>query len=134
MTSDEIRALFDGVRGAYERFDPAALRAFYADDCIVESPIGGTVQGRDGVERIARLTFEAFPDFTIEPGEFLIADGRVILTLTIHGTDTGGLFGFPPTGKRILVDLTTTQRFERGRVVEEWSTWDEMATALDFAL
>ena len=124
MTSDEIRALFDGVRGAYARFDPAALRAFYADDCIVESPIGGTVQGRDGVERIARLTFEAFPDFTIEPGEFLIADGRVILTLTIHGTDTGGLFGFPPTGKRIRVPSVFLFTVAGGRIVHERRTYD----------
>ena len=124
MTSDEIRALFDGVRGAYARFDPAALRPFYADDCIVESPIGGTVQGRDGVERIARLTFEAFPDFTIEPGEFLIADGRVILTLTIHGTDTGGLFGFPPTGKRIRVPSVFLFTVAGGRIVHERRTYD----------
>jgi ketosteroid isomerase-like protein len=67
VTADEIRGLFDSVRRAYARFDPAALGALYSDDCVVDSPIGGTVHGRAGVERIARLTFEAFPDFTIEP-------------------------------------------------------------------
>jgi steroid delta-isomerase-like uncharacterized protein len=124
VTADEIRALFALLRGAYQRLDPAALGALYADECVVESPIGGTVQGRAGVERIARLTFEAFPDFTIEPGEFLIVDDRVILTLTIHGTDTGGLFGFPPTGKRIRVPSVFLFTVADGRIVHERRTYD----------
>ena len=124
MTADEIRALFAGVRDAYARLDPVALAEHYADDCRVESPIGGTVHGRTGVARIARLTFEAFPDFRIEPGEFLIVDDRVILTLTIHGTDTGGLFGFPPTGKRIRVPSVFLFTVADGRIVHERRTYD----------
>jgi steroid delta-isomerase-like uncharacterized protein len=124
VTADAIRALFGAVRAAYARFDPSALAALYAEDCTVESPIGGVVHGRAGVERIARLTFAAFPDFAIESGEFLIADDRVILTLTIHGTDTGGLFGFPPTGKSIRVPSVFLFTVADGRIVHERRTYD----------
>jgi predicted ester cyclase len=63
------------------------------------------------------------------------AEGDVVVTkFTAFGTNTGELNGAPATGKKILVDLLTTQRFERGRVAEEWATYDEMATALEYAL
>jgi len=133
VTADAIRELFAGVRAAYARFDPGALAAFYADDCIVESPIGGVVHGRAGVERIARLTFDAFPDFAIEPGEFLIAEDRVVLTLTIHGTDTGGLLGFPPTGRIIRVPSMFLFRVADGRIVHERRTYDFSGFLLQLA-
>jgi serine phosphatase RsbU (regulator of sigma subunit) len=123
-TAEDVRALFTRIADAYERLDPVALAANYADDCIVESPIGGRVEGPSGVEQIARITFDAFPDFGVERDEFLTIGDRVVLTLTIHGTDTGGLFGFPPTGKRIRVPSVFLFTLRGQQVVHERRTYD----------
>jgi serine phosphatase RsbU (regulator of sigma subunit) len=123
-TADEIRALLARVRDAYERLDTAALAVNYTDDCVLESPIGGRVEGRAGVEQIARITFEAFPDFRVEHDETLIVGDRVVVTLTIHGTDTGGLFGFPPTGQRIRVPSVFLLTVRGRQIAHERRTYD----------
>jgi steroid delta-isomerase-like uncharacterized protein len=123
-TGDEIRALFTRIGQAYERLDPVALAGHYTEDCVVDSPIGGVVEGRAGVEQIARITFEAFPDFRAEVDEILAIGDRVVLTLTIHGTDTGGLFGFPPTGKRIRVPSVFLFTLRDQLVARERRTYD----------
>jgi steroid delta-isomerase-like uncharacterized protein len=123
-TREEVRALFTRIGDAYQRLDPIALAANYTDDCVLDSPIGGLVEGRAGVERIARITFEAFPDFHAEVDEILTIGDRVVLTLTIHGTDTGGLFGFPPTGKRIRVPSVFLFTLRDRRVARERRTYD----------
>ncbi|MBW8867326.1 MAG: ester cyclase [Acidobacteria bacterium] len=123
-TGEEIRALFTRIGDAYQRHDPIALAANYTDDCVLDSPIGGLVEGRAGVEQIARITFDAFPDFHAEVDEILAIGDRVVLTLTIHGTDTGGLFGFPPTGKRIRVPSVFLFTLRDQRVARERRTYD----------
>ncbi|MBW8862841.1 MAG: ester cyclase, partial [Acidobacteria bacterium] len=123
-TGEEIRALFTRIGDAYQRHDPIALAANYTDDCVLDSPIGGLVEGRAGVEQIARITFDAFPDFHAEVDEILTTGDRVVLTLTIHGTDTGGLFGFPPTGKRIRVPSVFLFTLRDQRVARERRTYD----------
>ena len=123
-TADAIRALFDRVRLAYDRYDAAALAANYTDDCVVDSPIGGRVDGPAGVEQVARITFEAFPDFHVEVEETLVVGDRIVVTLTIHGTDTGGLFGFPPTGKCIRVPSVFLFTIRDGLIARERRTYD----------
>jgi steroid delta-isomerase-like uncharacterized protein len=123
-TGEEVRALFTRIGDAYQRLDPIALAVNYTDDCVLDSPIGGVVEGRAGVERIARITFQAFPDFRAEVDEILTIGDRVVLTLTIHGTDTGGLFGFPPTGKRIRVPSVFLFTLRDRRVARERRTYD----------
>ena len=119
-----MRDLLMRIGDAYQRFDPVALAANYTEDCVVDSPIGGVVEGRAGVERIARITFDAFPDFHAEIDEILALGDRVVLTLTIHGTDTGGLFGFPPTGKRIRVPSVFLFTVRDQLIARERRTYD----------
>jgi steroid delta-isomerase-like uncharacterized protein len=123
-TGEEVRALFTRMGDAYQRLDPIALAANYTDDCVLDSPIGGRVEGPAGVEQIARITFGAFPDFRVELDETLIVGDRVVVTLTIHGTDTGGLFGFPPTGKRIRVPSVFLFTLRDQRIARERRTYD----------
>jgi steroid delta-isomerase-like uncharacterized protein len=123
-TAEDVRALFMRVGDAYRRLDPVALAANYTDDCVVDSPIGGIVDGPAGVEQIARITFDAFPDFRADVDEMLALGDRVVMTLTIHGTDTGGLFGFPPTGKRIRVPSVFLYTLRGRRIARERRTYD----------
>jgi hypothetical protein len=42
MTHAEVVAFFDRRQIAFDNLDAATLAADYADDCIVDSPTGGT--------------------------------------------------------------------------------------------
>ncbi len=111
-----------------------AMTAGYARDAVYHGAGDLELQGRDAIVAFAKSYKDAYPDMKFVVQGQRATDDVVVTRFTALGQNTGELNGAPPTGKRIMVDLTTTQRFERGRVVEEWSTWDEMATALDFAL
>ena len=99
MTAEEIRALFKRRDEAWARLDPVALAADYSDDAILYSPTAGTVSGLSAIERVYRVWTSAFPDLKFETQELIIAGDRVVQTVTVSGTDTGGFLGFPPTGK-----------------------------------
>jgi steroid delta-isomerase-like uncharacterized protein len=99
VTTEDIAAVLARLRSAYSRLDAAAIVADYAEDCIVDSPMGGVHRGRPAVERTFRAIFSAFPDLAIEFEEPLIVDNRAVWLGTAWGTDTGGLMGLPPTGK-----------------------------------
>ena len=111
-----------------------AMTAGYARDAVYHGTGDVELRGREAIVAFARAYKEAYPDMKFVVQGQRATDAVVVTKFTALGTNTGVLNSEPPTGKRILVDLTTTQRFERGRVVEEWATYDEMLTALDYAL
>ena len=124
MTRDDIVTFFGGLRRAYEGHDAAAVASHYAADCVVESPIGGTIVGRAAVETVASVTFTAFPDFEIEHLDMLVVDDRVVETATISGTDTGGFLGLPPTGKPFRVPAVFLFTLQDGRIARERRSYD----------
>ena len=60
MTSEEIRTLFDRWADAMVHHDVRSLMATYADDCVVESPLYGTMIGRDAIQRYWESLWGAF--------------------------------------------------------------------------
>ena len=106
------------------RRDAVSLAADYAEDCVVESPAWGKLKGRDAVEKVFRAFFAAFPDCLFEFGEFLFVENKIIGTVTMQGTDTGGFLGQPATGqpfRLFLVDLLTV---DHQRIVHERRVYD----------
>lgn len=105
MTRDDIVALFDRRQKAMAQHDVARLARDHADDCVLQSPMAGTVQGRAAIAQVLEAWFTAFPDLQFVDEEMLIDGDRVAQTATIVGTDTGGFMGLPATGKPIRVPL-----------------------------
>ena len=67
-----------------------------------------------------------FPDMTMTV-EDIIADGdRVVVRWSARGTHGGDLAGFPPTGRPVSVTGIGIHRFVGGRIVENWSQFDQM--------
>jgi ketosteroid isomerase-like protein len=69
MTAEEIRTFFARRDEALERHDAATLAAGYAEDCVLESPIAGTVRGRAAVEQVPNLFTTAFSDLVVDGHE-----------------------------------------------------------------
>ncbi len=65
----------------------------------------------------------AHPDleFTIHD---LVAQGdRVTIRWTMRGTNTGPMFGRPPTGERVELSAIVIFRVADGKLAERWAAW-----------
>ena len=82
--------------------------------------------GPEGFKQFVSIYRSAFPDvhFTIED---MSAEGdKVVTRWTARGTHEGELMGIPATGKRTTTAGINIVRFEGGKAVEEWSSWDAL--------
>ncbi len=69
----------------------------------------------------------AFSDGRVELFE-LIAEGDLVAVIgTYRGTHTGPMGGFAATGKALDSEFAGYHRFEDGKIVETWVTWDNLA-------
>jgi steroid delta-isomerase-like uncharacterized protein len=85
---------------------------------------GGKFEGPQGYKQFVEIYRTAFPDvhFTIDDQ---IADGdKVVTRWSATGTQKGALMGIPPTNKRSTVTGMDIGRFENGKLVESWASYD----------
>jgi len=66
----------------------------------------------------------AFPDAKITIEQQIAERDMVLSRLTYTGTHKGKMQGIAPTGKSIKVTGMSLQRFEKGKIVEEWVEFD----------
>ena len=86
-----------------------------------------SVKGAEGYEQLMRTYRGAFPDmkFTVEE---VIAEGdHVAVRWSVSGTQTGALWGLPPTGRQARVAGCTMTRFVDGKMRESWVAWDSLS-------
>ena len=125
-TREEIVALFKRRQEAFDSLDAAALALQYADDCTVESPVAGVIQGRAGVEKVYRAFFDAFLDMDAQTEQLLIDGEQVVEVLRVEGTSIGEFMRLPASGKRFhftavcLFDLRG-QQIERERRIYDFT-------------
>jgi len=59
--------------------------------------------------------------------DMIIAEGDTVATrYTGRGTSTGPISGMPATGNRYVLSGMTVYRFAEGRIVEEWTCYNEL--------
>lgn len=124
MTRDEIHALVERRRTAWNAHDAVTLAATHAVKGIVVSPTGGVLEGRDEIERIYRLWFSAFTDMQFTDDEIFIDGDRVVQTARLSGTHAGDFFGLAPTGRHIEVQVAIVMKVADGQVLEERRIYD----------
>jgi predicted ester cyclase len=119
MTREEIVALFERREAAWRARDATALAADHAPESVVISPTGGVLEGRADIERIYRLLFTAFADFSLTVEDLVIEGDRVALLGRLTGQHSGDFFGMSATGRRIDVACGFFFRFEGNLIVHE---------------
>jgi len=124
MTRDEILALVEKRRAAWDARDAAALAATHADKGIAISPTGGVLEGRAEIERVYRLWFAGFANLRFRDEEMLIDGDRVVQIATLSGTHAGDFFGLAPTGRQVDVQVALLMKVAGGLVVEERRIYD----------
>jgi steroid delta-isomerase-like uncharacterized protein len=123
MTRDQIAAMFERRRVAYERHDAATLVADYAADCVIESPSGGTHQGQAAAEQVLRAVFDAL-DVKLHQQSVMIDGDAVAQVVSIEGQDVGRFLGLSPTGKSFRVPGVFLYDLRDGRIARERRIYD----------
>lgn len=103
------------------------IEEFVAPDYVGHDPAEPEpIRGPAGVRANAEKYIAAFPGGSITVDEQIAEGDRVATRWTGRGTHTGELAGIAPTGKDVTVSGLTISRFDDGKVVEEWTTWDTL--------
>lgn len=92
--------------------------------CYDPNSEAGEVRGAQTIKAEIEYFRNALPDliYTIEDQ---IAEGdKVVTRYTVSGTHQGEFFGVGPSGERIVMTGMSIDRFEGGKMVEEWPEYD----------
>ena len=76
---------------------------------------------------MAREERKALPDMHMTADEIVAERDLVVVRWSVRGTNTGDGMGFPATGKKITASGMTMFRCSGGKLVEEWSAWDQLS-------
>jgi steroid delta-isomerase-like uncharacterized protein len=119
-----LRAYFEDV---WNRGDLDALDRLLAPGYVNHTPsFGYPPPGPDGLKPIVKAIRAAFPDLHYVIEDVIATPTHVVARVRMQGTQTGTLFGAPPTERRIDVQQINIERIEHGRIVEHWRVTDEL--------
>ncbi len=85
-----------------------------------------TVIGREQFRTFATEFRRAFPDLNVKIDHILEQGDKAAARWTATMTHKGEFLGFAPTGKKVTITGTSTQRFSNGKIVEGWDNWDQL--------
>lgn len=124
-SEDALRAAVDTLwNDAWNAHDASAYRRLVTPDVIQHWTSGDDTEGVEA--SVARLEsfFTAMPDVRITWNDISAEGDLAAATWILTGTDTGGMFGAPPTGASIEYDGVNIFRFACGSIAEIWSEGD----------
>jgi steroid delta-isomerase-like uncharacterized protein len=92
-------------------------------------------QDQPGVEIHGPLDFVAlferlhgaFPDIKVTVEDTFGADDKVVVRWSAKMTHTGDHLGIPATNKPVRITGITIARIEKGKIVQGWDNWDQLA-------
>ena len=69
----------------------------------------------------------AFPDIKFTLEDAFGADDKVVVRWSAVMTHTGDHLGIPATNKKVRITGITIARIAKGKVMEGWDNWDQLA-------
>lgn len=112
----------------------AALAPTYVRHCQAMPAALQEIRGPIAMRDWLLANRATFPDYR-EDVEMLLAEGDFVAwRSTGQGTQSGPLGPFPATGRRMAIVIIGMHRFERGRIVETWTSWDNLAALTQLGL
>ena len=84
----------------------------------------GEIRGADSIKGEIEYFRNAVPDLFWRVEDQVAEGDKVTTRYSIGGTHQGEFFGIPGSGKRVEVSGINIDRFEGGKLVEEWASYD----------
>jgi steroid delta-isomerase-like uncharacterized protein len=114
--------------------NPDLIEKFYPPDFVWHEP-DGDIQGYEQAKQFVSTFFKGFPDINITVDDVIGEGDQVVSRYTIRGTHQGETEEFgPPTGKQMELKGITIHRFEDGKIVEEWESYDNLSVLQQLGL
>ena len=114
--------------GSFELLDQ-----FIAADAVIhDAAMPAELRNLRAAEQIKRVTAmyrAAFPDVRVTVDDVIAAGDRVALRWHAEGTHRGDVMGLAPTGVRGSITGMDIFLWKDGKVVENWSEWDNLGLA-----
>ena len=124
MTRDEVTDVVAGWQQALARHDLDAVGQYYAEHAEVDSPLGGSVVGREAVRSVFEAFFLAFPNASFDFEPPLVDDNRVAMTATISGSQLGPFMGLPASGRAFRFTIVCLFDIADGLIARERRVYD----------
>jgi steroid delta-isomerase-like uncharacterized protein len=104
----------------------AVIDELVARDATFHDPNvpGGKFTGPEGLRQVVEIYKKAFPDVQFTINDQVAEGDKVVSRWTATGTHKGELMGIPPTGKRATITGIEFDRYQDGKLVEEYSSYD----------
>lgn len=120
-----VRRLFDEV---WNSGRPDAIEELYAADYVADyRPYAPLRHGHDAIKAMVERAHIAFPDYHEELEEMIAEGDKVVVRLTITGTQRGQWGPLPATGKPVRFEEIVILRFVDGKVAEQRGLVDNLA-------
>ena len=111
-----------------------ALAPNYVRHCQAMPPELQEIRGRDAMHQWLVSNQATFPDYS-EHIEALVAEGDFVAWRSRGvGTQHGPMGPFPATHRRMDLTIIGMHRFEEGKIVETWTSWDNVAALTQLGL
>jgi steroid delta-isomerase-like uncharacterized protein len=103
----------------------SAAEEILAPDYVHHDPATAEMgSGREGLEQMVTFYRQAFPDFSVQLDDQILADDKVVERWTGRGTHQGSLMGMPATGRTITASGISIHRLAGGKIAETWTIFD----------
>ncbi len=86
----------------------------------------GTSTGPESFKQFVSQYRTAIPDLTLKIEDMVAEGNKVVWRWHASGTHKGKLMGISPTGSHVELSGIVFSRFEKGKLVEDFSNWDTL--------
>ena len=90
-------------------------------DVVDHAALPDQAKGLDGLKQTIAAFRYAFPDGEVVPREMLADSDKVVVRVSLMGTQVGEFQGIPPSGHRMIADGIETFSFRDGLIKDIWS-------------
>jgi steroid delta-isomerase-like uncharacterized protein len=117
-----VRRFFDAIH--QHRLE--VLDEVCAPDYVVHFPGTPGPLTRETIKPVWAQFFVAFPELQHTIEDIFAAGDRVVVRMTIAGTQQGEFMGIPPTGRTITMGSINFLRCAEGLIIEQWNNYDAL--------
>jgi len=114
------------VEAAQTKHDLTAIDAMMSPDFVDHSVPPGLPPNREGVKMQFNAFFAALPDLHAVIHEQIAEGDKVMTRKSLRGTHRGELFGVPPTGNPISIEVIDILRMRDGQITDHWNLVDQL--------
>ena len=127
MSEQNKRLVRDITDVIWNGRDLDRIAEFYAPDFVGDYRPYALREGHAGVRAMIEGAWTAFPDYHEEVHELIAEGDRVVVHLTISGTQQGQWGPLPATGKRAAFDEIVILQIRDGKVLRQRGIVDNLS-------